>query len=153
MIAGDYSIQNWSVYQEFNQSQGFKNSMRVSFGAQYMPKTQYKFKQYDNINGTEYSVNKEFSYLKRITYRFGLIYAQSQLVVKNYQLTDKAITLGVGLPVGWNHGYPDAFSMVNIGVEIGYRGTTANELIKENYLKLSIGFTMNDKWFIKPKIN
>ena len=43
--------------------------------------------------------------------------------------------------------------MVNIGLEIGQRGTTTNGLIKEQFFKATIGFTINDRWFAKPKVD
>jgi len=41
--------------------------------------------------------------------------------------------------------------MINIGIELGIRGTTSDDLLEEKYFKISLGFTMNDKWFVKPK--
>ena len=35
--------------------------------------------------------------------------------------------------------------------EIGSRGTTDNNLIKENFIRFGIGLTLNDRWFIKTK--
>jgi hypothetical protein len=131
LIATDYAIQNWSKYKEFNQSQGFKNSTRVSLGIQFIP-------------------NKEGSYLKRINYRMGGYFSQTMLVLNNNQITQQAATFGLGLPVG-TYRLLQNFSMINIGIELGTRGTISDDLVKERYFKISLGFTMNDKWFVKPK--
>jgi hypothetical protein len=137
LVATDFSIQNWSTYKSFNQSQGLKNSMRVSLGAQYVPNAK---------------ANGSGSYGKRVNYRAGIRYAQTALELKNTPLTEYGLSLGVGLPVGRNFILQN-FSMVNIGIEIGQRGTTTNGLIKENFLKATVGFTINDKWFQKPKFD
>jgi hypothetical protein len=40
---------------------------------------------------------------------------------------------------------------VNIGVEIGQKGTTDAGLLKENYTNIMLGFSLSDVWFIKRK--
>jgi len=137
LVSADFAIQNWSNYQLFNQSQGLKNSMRVSLGTQYVP---------------NYKANGKGNYPKRIHYRVGVRYAQTALELKSTQLTEYAVSLGVGLPVGRNYLLQN-FSMVNLGVEFGQRGTIANGLIKEDFFKATISFTINDRWFVKPKID
>ena len=137
LIAGDFAVQNWSSFTAFNKSQELKNSMRVSAGVQYVPNSK---------------ANGKGNYLKRINYRIGGRYAQTLLELKNSQLTEYGLSLGVGLPVGRNFLLQN-FSLINIGVELGQRGTTANGLIKEQFVKATIGFTINDRWFVKPKFD
>jgi hypothetical protein len=91
-------------------------------------------------------------YAKRINYRAGLRFAKTALVLKNTQLNEYALSLGVGLPVGRSYILQN-FSMVNIGLELGQRGTITNGLIRENFMKVSVGFTINDRWFVKAKID
>jgi hypothetical protein len=136
----DFAIQNWSSFQVFNQSQNLRNSMRIAAGVQYTPNSRYSSKSL--IDG----------YYKRVQYRIGARYAQTALELKNAQLNEYAVTIGAGLPVGRNFILQN-FSMVNIGVEFGQRGTTSNGLIRENFMKVSLGFTINDRWFVKPKID
>ncbi|MGQ0828021.1 MAG: hypothetical protein ACT4ON_06470 [Bacteroidota bacterium] len=134
IVAADFAIQNWSSYKAFNETQGLKNSMRVSLGAQYVPNA------------------KSNKYLSRINYRIGGRYAKTALELKNTPLTEYAGSIGIGFPVGRNY-LLQTFSMVNIGAEIGQRGTTTNGLIRENFFKVTIGFTINDRWFVKPKFD
>jgi hypothetical protein len=141
LATADFEMQNWSSFQAFNQSQGLKNSMRVSAGAQYTPNSKY-----------ENSKKRAEGYYKHIQYRAGLRYSQTALVLKNVQLNEYAISIGAGFPVGTNYRLLN-FSMVNVGLEVGQRGTTADGLIKENFLKVRVGFTINDKWFTKAKID
>jgi len=100
--------------------------------------------------GIQYTPNKEGSYLQRINYRMGGYYTQTMLVLNNNQITQQAATFGLGLPVG-TYRLLQNFSMINIGIELGIRGTTSDDLLEEKYFKISLGFTMNDKWFVKPK--
>lgn len=135
LVASDFAVQNWSSYKAFNISQGLKNSMRISLGAQFVPNSK---------------ANDKHSYYKRIHYRMGVRYAQTAIELKNTTLIENLLTFGLGLPVGRNFLLQN-FSMINIGVEIGQRGTTSNGLIKEQFFKATLGFTINDKWFTKPK--
>ena len=137
LVSADFAMQNWSSYQVFNQSQGLKNSMRVSLGTQFIP---------------DYKATGKNAYFKRIHYRAGIRYAQTALELKSTQLTEYAGSLGIALPVARRGGYTD-FGIINIGIELGQRGTTTNGLIKENFFKATVGFTINDKWFIQRKFD
>lgn len=140
LAVADFAIQNWSSFQAFNQSQNLKNSMRISGGVQYTPNSRYTSK------------NLVEGYYKRIQYRIGGRYAKTALELKSTQLNEYALTLGAGLPVGRNFLLQN-FSMVSIGLELGQRGTTSKGLIRENFMKVTLGFTINDRWFVKPKID
>lgn len=135
LVAADFAFQNWSSYRSFGQSQELKNSMRASLGAQFIP-----------------DPRPNAIYLKRVHYRLGMRYMQTALELKKTPLNEYGLVIGFGFPVGRSFILQN-FSMVNIGVEFGQRGTITNGLIKENYLKASIGFTINDRWFQKPKFD
>ncbi|HET6225013.1 MAG TPA: hypothetical protein VFF27_01955 [Bacteroidia bacterium] len=136
----DFAIQNWSSYRAFNQSQDLKNSMRISAGVQYIPNPRHVPKR--QMEG----------YYKHIQYRIGARYGKTALELKNTQLNEYALTIGAGLPVGKDYRLAN-FSMVNVGLEFGERGTISNGLIRERFMKVSVGFTINDRWFVKPKID
>jgi len=87
------------------------------------------------------------SYFSRITYRAGLKYEKLGLIVNNESIKDVGVTLGAGFPI------TGSFSNVNFGIEFGKRGTTSAGLIQENYLNFSLGFSFNDRWFVKTKYN
>ncbi|TMM59471.1 hypothetical protein FEE95_08625 [Maribacter algarum] len=90
------------------------------------------------------------SYLKRVTYRAGVRMENTGMVVNNTEINNFGITFGVGLPLASGAG---GFSNINLGFEIGKRGTTEMMLIEENYFKINIGLSLNDRWFLKRKIN
>lgn len=87
------------------------------------------------------------SYFKRITYRAGLRWERTGMLVNDVDINNFGITFGLGLPMGRN------FSNVNIGFELGRRGTTRANLVEESYLKINVGLSLNDLWFQKRKIN
>lgn len=90
------------------------------------------------------------SYMKRATYRFGAQYEKTGFVLNNESIDDLSVSAGIGLPIGGKR----SVSNLNIGLQYGQRGTTANGLIKENYFNISIGLSFNDfSWFVKRKFN
>ncbi len=108
----------------------FENSRKIAVGGFYIPK-------YNSLT----------SYLQKVTYRAGMRFENTGLIVNNEQINEFGMSFGIGLPVG------RAFSNMNIGIEYGSRGTTDANLIKENFFNLNIGFSFNDKWFQRRKID
>jgi hypothetical protein len=106
----------------------FENAVKYTIGGYYVP------------NYTSFS-----KYFEKITYRAGLRYENTGLVINNKSINDFGVTAGLGLPI------IGAFSNINIGVEYGKRGTTSANLVQENYTNITIGFSLNDKWFQKKR--
>lgn len=113
-----------------NENQEMNNRFRTAVGGYYIPQ-----------------FNSYRSYFARATYRAGAFYEKTPYEVQGESISDYGITFGVGLPVGK---VTDA-SELNIGVQFGQRGTTNSGLIKENYAKVKLSFTMNDSWFQRRK--
>ena len=91
--------------------------------------------------------NSFTSYLERVVYRAGFRYDGTGLIVNDESINEFGMSFGLGLPVGSN------FSNINLGIELGQRGTKDSGLIQENFLRLSVGLSLNDKWFTKRKFN
>lgn len=123
------------------------------------------FFEVDNLsysNASQFKIGGYFTpdytsftdYFKRITYRAGANFGKSGMIVNGEEINDFGITFGVSLPMGANSTIIFRnFSNVNLGIEYGNRGTTNAGLVKENYFKLSIGLSLNDRWFQKRQIN
>lgn len=109
---------------------GFESSHKIGLGGYYIP-------NYSSFN----------NYFSRITYRAGLKFEKTGLVVNNENINDYGFTLGLGFPLGGNIGG----SNLNIGFEMGKRGTTNVGLIQENYMNFFASLSLNDRWFIKRK--
>lgn len=105
--------------------------------------------------GSKYSIGGYFipnyksytSYAKRITYRGGLKYEKTGLIIDSESINDMGFTLGMGMPLS------GTFSNINFGFELGKKGTTTANLVQENYANINIGFSLNEKWFEKRKFN
>lgn len=106
------------------------NNLRISLGAQFRP-----------------SVTSMGKYYQRINYRAGLRFQQGNLVVQDTRINDFGVSLGVGLPMKKSN------STINIAFEVGSKGTTANGLIQENYMRLTIGASLQERWFLKRRFN
>jgi hypothetical protein len=58
-------------------------------------------------------------------------------------------TIGAGLPIR-RMMYSNQYSMLNVGLEVMHRGNNET-ILKENVYRISLGFTLSDRWFIKRK--
>ncbi|MDO5509718.1 MAG: hypothetical protein Q4F57_03370 [Weeksellaceae bacterium] len=83
------------------------------------------------------------SFFSRSSYRAGLYYGNSPIVARGQHLQDYGITFGIGIPVG----RAASPSEVNLGVQLGQRGSLESNLIRENYANFRLSFTLNDLWF------
>ncbi len=91
--------------------------------------------------------NSISSYWHRVVYRAGARYEENGFNVAGEDINEFGISFGVGLPVG------RFYSNLNLGFEIGSRGTTNNGLVKENFFNTFISLSLNDKWFEKRYID
>ncbi len=91
--------------------------------------------------------NSLTSYWHRVVYRAGFRYEENGINVRGEDINEFGISFGVGLPIG------RFYSNLNIGFEIGSRGTTANGLVKENFFNTFLSISLNDKWFEKRYID
>lgn len=140
---------------------GFGEKMKWFVGAEYKtqdlrdyvnPFIQFENLQYQKATTTAFGGfwvpdHTSFKYLQRITYRAGLRIENTGLIVNETEINNFGITFGVGLPLG------RSFSNINLGFEIGQRGTTDANLIEEGYFKFNVGLSLNDQWFRKAKID
>lgn len=139
LIAGaDFDYQQWSQFSQDGQVTDFKDMYGVRLGAQYTPDI--------------YSVS---SYLKRVDYRIGFNYYKSYLNLNGQDINEMDLTLGLGLPLSnqFFGGLLHTGSKLNVAIQLGTRGTTSAGLIKERYANLYLGFTLNDRWFVKRKFD
>ena len=91
--------------------------------------------------------NSFTSYFKRVTYRAGFNYQNTGLIINQKSIKEQNLSLGLGLPLG------GAFSNINIGYEFGRRGTRLAGLVLESYTNLTIGLSLNDRWFVKRRFD
>lgn len=82
-------------------------------------------------------------YYKRCTYRVGAYYDKSYYAVDGNQVNDIGVTLGASLPVF------RLYNALTFALAVGQRSSLAGDMIRERYMKFSIGFNFHDRWFQK----
>ncbi|WP_293894084.1 hypothetical protein [Flavobacterium sp.] len=138
LIGGEITFLHNSVMSNrFKDIKGatFENAVRYSLGGFFIP----NYNSYSN-------------YYKKVVYRGGLRYENTGLVIQKPGYPDKSINdfaanIGLGMPLS------GTFTNINIGLEIGKRGTRYYNLVEENYVNISIGLSLSDKWFVKRKFD
>lgn len=129
-VVSDFAVTNWQNFKFLDNTSSFKNNYRAAVGINFVPE------KYAAGSG---------AYLRKINYRFGLNYNTGFIELKNTLISSYGISAGVGLPVGIGQ----LSSMVNVGVQYGQTGSLNNNLVKDNYWRISFGFTFSDRWFQK----
>jgi hypothetical protein len=141
MIAADWRHSRWGAGRSaFGPSDSLANSTDYSFGVQFSP-------EQDPARASQI-------YYRIIQYRAGFRYNQSHILVRNTQIQEYGITIGVGLPLRRTRAPQLGItrpSVINIGIEAGQRGTLDEGLLRERYIRVNLGLTINDKWFIKRR--
>ena len=82
-------------------------------------------------------------YLRKCAYRAGVYYDQSYYRLNGNNVNSMGITLGVTLPVF------RLYNGLTLGVDLGQRASTRNNMIRERYATFMIGFNIHDIWFQK----
>ena len=136
-IGADYTYQQWNGATFFDGADGISTGTdrsKISLGAEYSP--------------TEFSKNL----LKMISYRAGVYYAQPYTKVNGKEGCDEyGISAGVSIPFyNSNNNYSHGTLHVS-GQFIHLRPRSAG-LITENYLRINIGITFNENWFMKLRV-
>lgn len=109
---------------------------------------------YRNTNsyraGIQYTPNRMDirRFLNRWSYRAGFRYSDYYMKINGHNISEKAVSFGVGIPMKYG-----GLSNINVGLELGQRGSLKPGLIKNNYWKITVGVSLfgDDYWFIKPK--
>ena len=89
-------------------------------------------------------------YVKRMQYRVGANYSTPYLRVNGIDgPSDMTLSAGLGLPVSNKY---NNRSMINLNLQWLRRKPSSASLITENYFMVNVGFTFNENWFMKFKI-
>ena len=134
----DLQIQKWGSvdYPEYTngvyalKSGLLKDSYRFNLGAEWTPRP----------------LGRKF--LQRVRYRAGVGMATPYYYINGKEgPKELSASLGFGIPI--MNGY-NARSILSISGQFVHR--SADNLIKENMFRLNIGFTFNERWFAKWKV-
>jgi hypothetical protein len=127
-VGADFAWQNWEKYRMFGQSDSLRNSWNLSIGGEVIP----------NQRAFE-------SYWQRVNYRLGFRYGETPLELRGQHLNEFGISFGFGFPIRRSK------STINVSLELGKRGNTSNNLIKENFIRFTLGVNIFENWFKQMK--
>jgi len=81
-------------------------------------------------------------YIRRMSYRFGFFINSPYIKnIDNSSIKEYFIASGFGLPFYNNN------ARIDISIEFGTRGSGNKDLASEKIVRLSLGFSSNEKWF------
>lgn len=139
MVGFDVHTSNWSAYRSFgNVDAQLQNNVGMNVGGSYIP---------DILDR---------HYYNRIEYRAGARFDGGNIILSNNSIRGYGVSMGMSLPLGKPIKYPDVErpkppSKLNITGEYFIRGTTSDNLIKEEYFRIIIGINFSDRWFQRSK--
>ena len=134
-VGVDYTLQKWADVKFNNQEGLLTDRSKIAVGAEYLP--------------NELSNN----FLNRIRYRVGAHYSTPYAKIKNKegQLVDGnkeyGVSFGFGLPLYKSR------SILNISGQYVKVVPKLKGMLEENYLRINIGLTFNERWFMKWKVD
>ena len=128
VLAGDLYYQNWNkgTILDVHPTE-LRDSYRIGVGGEFLP-------------------HKELSaeFLQKVAYRFGVFYHASNLLVAGKGIDEIGVTGGVGLPM-----FID--TRFSVGIEYSIRGTTANNLQRDNIIRVTFTLNGGELWFVRPE--
>ena len=130
-LTADVAWQNWAhYYLNENNNGNLQDAITVSAGFQFIP----------NATST--------NYINKIRIRAGFHYTTGQIYVNEQSIRDFSVSIGLGFPLKQYNNNPSLGFMF----EYGQMGTLQNSLLKENYFRFSLHFTLQEKWYQRVKL-
>jgi hypothetical protein len=130
LIAADVTWQNWKNFSMSNNKDSLKNNLITSLGVQYVPNAMSS------------------KYYNKINFRAGARFSSGYIMLNQRPITEFAISIGMGLPFRTLN----SRSSVNIMFEYSKLGTLKNNLILQNFYKVSFNFILQERWYQRSKI-
>jgi hypothetical protein len=127
-LVGDYRFQNWSSLRSTTGDFFYENSQRASIGFEISKKKV----AYNTLYETNF-------------FQAGFYYNKTYLIVNGTPIEDIGGSLGIGViskrtPLS-----------LNVVLQYGIKGTTTNNLLRENYANLSFIFSFRDFWYTQGR--
>lgn len=123
-VVGDYKFQNWSSLRTTTGDFFYKNSQRASIGLEISKKKV----AYNTLYETGF-------------FQAGFYYNKTYLIVNGTPINDIGGSIGVGM-----NSKRTPLSLLVV-LQYGIKGTTTNNLLRENYVNMSFIFSMRDFWY------
>lgn len=131
LLGADFTMQQWSKFKSFSINDSLNDSYNIALGGEWTPN------------------RKGLKFAEKIQYRFGGHYTKTYVNLKNTDINDYGIALGFGIPVINKDRIQKA--TFQLGFELGQKGTTENNLLRQQYVRFHVGISLNESWFFKRK--
>lgn len=131
----DYIRSDWRN-SGFDSQQGLSASGASVFSSTVSHSFRAGFEITPNRNDIRY-------YLRKCSYRAGIYYDKAYYKLDGNNVNSMGVTLGITLPI------PKYYNGISLGVDLGQRASTRNNMIRERYAMFVIGFNIHDIWFRK----
>ncbi|GAA3958332.1 membrane protein [Hymenobacter antarcticus] len=137
----DVAQQQWSKFRDFGEQRlALSNTMRLGLGGELTP----------DPGSVEH-------YFQRVSYRAGLAVAQLPYQPGGKTLYDRSVSWGFGFPLPT--ATPLEATTLSLGFTYGVRGNTDilnaatnTSNVQETYIRGQLGVTLNNRWFIKRRL-
>jgi hypothetical protein len=126
-VGMEAQVADWSRFRLVGRNDNLDLTYSIRMGAEYIPDP------------------SSSRFFPKLAIRAGLAFQQTYFNVLGNNIYAFTGSLGFGLPVFRE------YSRFNFGVEMGTRGTTRNSLVQETTVRLVVGVTFNELWFLKRK--
>lgn len=136
--------EKWMVGFDYSRSDWKNSNLAATPGVDFKPVTANCFRLGMEFTPNRYDVRYFF---KRWTYRAGAYRNYTYMSLNGKQVVATGLTLGFGIPV-WRY-----YNAINLGVDIGQKGSLTNGNVRERYALITLSFNLHDIWFIKPLYN
>ncbi len=136
MFQADYTMQMWQDFRYMGNTIDLKNSQRITAGFQLQPKQAGRG-----------------GFMSATQYRLGARYYKTYLELNSTRLTEMSVNFGMAFPLPYRTRLGEPISRVNLNIEAGQRGTLSAGLLKESYIRVTLGLTINDRWFMRYKLD
>lgn len=127
----DYKTDRWQGEKGFLSNTDLNTSWKLSAGGQIIP-------------------NQQGNFLEKVNYRLGAYYSKTNMRVNSNDVLDYGMTFGFGIPIVRPR--EPNYSTIDLSIQLGKVGNIRDNIIAENYVKVSLGFNLNDNsWIFKSK--
>lgn len=129
LIGADVTWMELSKVKYYSKENAFTDRFVYALGAEYVHNPMSK------------------SYVEQMRFRLGANFSNSYAKVNGSDYNKWAITCGIGFPL------PNTKTTLNLHLEYGQQGSMKNIGLVEQYGKIGIGVSLNERWFVKRRFN
>lgn len=136
----DYQFEKWADASFSDDAAKLFNSTKLFNNDNLFDRSKVSF-------GMEYNANDGYArkFLKKMTYRVGGFYDSGYIKIGDDKISTMGVSFGLGIPMARKKG------MINMAVEFGTTGTTNNNLVREDFTRITIDVNLFERWFVKRK--